>query len=337
MRENTAIILGIIACILIPACSALDIVSTTSVTWDPLQYIGGEKVHVIYVADPTICPHMQSDIIPNRIQMEKEFIRHADMFVAINGSVDRQYVMPYVVDFMAANGYGTVKWTTLDNPSMTWNTPAGAKALADETAGWLIAADPANESYYRSRLAEYHAAIDAADLTPGERKVIAGQDAVVMVWQKEAAGDWLGLNIVTVFAPEFYEGGKFTPVKIVDYINNDTGKYRNVRYVIENMQSGEVAKGIHEYLNLKAGVRAKRIIFTNFPKSLPGVDSLPDVLSHNKHLVMPDATATPDATAAVPAREGTHGPPGQTRAAALPPAVVVLGLAAAGAVLATRR
>jgi zinc/manganese transport system substrate-binding protein len=191
---------------LVPGTSALKVVSTTAVLWDPAQYVGGEKVEVIYVADPTICPHLQSDIIPNRIQMQKDFIRTADLFIAHNGSVDKTYVMPYVEDFMSANGYGSVRWKTLKNPSMTWNTPAGAKALSREVAGWIIDADPANRSYYETRLAEYLARIDAVDITPAERELIAGQDAVVMVWQEDAAKNWLSLNVVNIYGPEFYMG-----------------------------------------------------------------------------------------------------------------------------------
>ena len=287
MVRNSVIICLILLCLVIPGVHALTVVSTTTVLWDPIQYIGGEKVQAISIADPTICPHLQADIIPNRIQMQRDFIKAADLFVAHNGSVDKEYVMPFVSKFMDANNYGTVSWVTLKNPAMTWNTPQGAKALSTEVAGWLIAADPENQSFYEARLAEYLAQIDAADLTPEERSLVAGQDVVVMVWQWDAAENWLGLSVVTIFGPEFYEGGKYTPVKIVDDIRNDTAKYRDVRYVIENMQSGELAKGIEEHLNTRAGIPAERVIFTNFPKSIPGVDTLPDVLRYNKGLVMP--------------------------------------------------
>ncbi|MEM2124667.1 MAG: metal ABC transporter substrate-binding protein [Methanolinea sp.] len=270
----------------ISGVSALKVVSTTSVLWDPVRSIGGEKVEAIYVADPTICPHLQSDIIPNRIQMQRDFIRTADLFIAHNGSVDASYVMPYVSDFMAANNYGTVNWTTLRNPSMTWNTPEGAKNLAREVAGWLVAADPGNKSYYEQRLAEYISQIDAADLSPEERAAIPGQDAVVMIWQEDAARKWLGLDVVSIYAPEFYQRGQFVPRAVVNDIYNNPEKYRNVRYVIENMQSGEMAKGIEEALR-DNGIDAKRVVFTNFPKSVPGVESLPDVLRHNKDLVKP--------------------------------------------------
>ena len=279
-----------------PGVNALTVVSTTTVLWDPIQYIGGEKVEAIYIADPTICPHMQADIIPNRIQLQKEFIRDADLFVAHNGSVDQSYVMPYVDDFMAANDYDTVEWVTLENPSMIWNTPSGASNLSREVAGWLIAADPANRTYYEARLDDYLAEIDAADLTPEERETIPGQDAVVMVWQEDAAVGWLGLNLVSIYAPEFYQGGKFTPRVVVDDIRNHPEKYRNVKYVIENMQSGELAKGLEEALH-DNGVPAERIIFTNFPKSLPGVDSLPDVIRYNKGLVTPVQAASGEAAA----------------------------------------
>jgi len=272
--------------------------------WDPIQYIGGEKVQAIYVADPTICPHMQSDIIPNRIQMQRDFIKNADMFVAINGSVDKSYVMPYVDDYMVANGYGNVSWITLKNPSMIWNTPDGARNLSREVTGWLVAADPANRTYYETRLGQYIAEINSADITPDERKVISGQDAIVMIWQREAARDWLGLHEVTIFAPDFYEKGQFTPRAVVNDIYNNPEKYRNVDYVIENMQSSEMAKGVEEGLHDK-GIPVKRVIFTNFPKSLPGVESLPDVIRYNKNLVKPSASGGPSAQGSSPVPAST--------------------------------
>ncbi len=305
-RKFTLFVIFLMICV-ISGVSALKVVSTTAVLWDPIQYIGGEKVDAIYVADPTICPHMQSDIIPNRIQMQMDFIKTADLFVAHNGSVDKSYVMPYVENFMEANSYGTVNWITLRNPSMVWNTPSGAKALAREVAGWLIDADPENKSYYESRLDGYLAAIDAADLSSRERDVIGGQDVVVMIWQREASEEWLGLHTVTVFAPEFYEQGKYTPRAVVNDVYNNPDRYRNVRYIIENMQSGEMAKGLEEALR-DNGIPAKRVIFTNFPKSVPGVETLPDVLRYNKMLVMPEEqrSSSPAATTGAP----TQAPPG---------------------------
>ncbi len=278
-------LLGILS-VIIPGVFGLQVVSTTAVLWDPIQYIGGEKVEAIYIADPTICPHVQADIVPNRIQMEMYFIRDTDLFVAHNGSVDQEFVMPYVTKFMEANNFGTVDWVTLENPSMVWNTPEGARELSREVAGWLISADPENKPYYESRLAAYLDLIDAADLTPEERDRIAGQDVVVMIWQEEAAIEWLGLNKVSVFAPEFYERGRYTPRAVVNDVYSNPEKYRNVRYVIENMQSDEMAKGLEEALR-DNGINAERVIFTNFPKSLPGVDSLPDVIRYNKGLVTP--------------------------------------------------
>lgn len=286
MKGIRSIAVLVLIAFLLPGASALKVVSTTAVLWDPIQYIGGDKVEAIYIADPTICPHLQSDIIPNRIQLERNFIAGADLFVAHNGSVDQSYVMPYVADFMQANGYGTVNWKTLQNPSMVWNTPSGAKNLSREVAGWLIEADPANRTYYEGRLQEYLAEIGSADLTPDERSRISGQDVIVMIWQEEAAEEWLGLNVTTVFAPEFYQRGQFVPRAVVNEIWNDPEKFRNVKYVIENMQSGEMAKGIEEALR-DNGIEAKRVIFTNFPKSIPGVDSLPDVIRYNKGLVTP--------------------------------------------------
>lgn len=51
------------------------------------------------------------------------------------------------------------------------------------------------------------------------------------------------------------------------------------------MQPREMAKGIEEALTDLA-VKSNRVIFTNFPKSVEGVNTVPDVLKHNKELVL---------------------------------------------------
>lgn len=279
-------ILLCIAALAAPAAANLNIVSTTSVLANPLKEIGGDRVTVVTVTDAGLCPDSQADVIGNLIQVNQDFIRNADLYVAHNSSMDRTNVMPYVDKFMTANNFGTVNWTTPKNPNQDWNTPASALALVGEEKGWLEKADPVNTSYYEANYQNYTKKFAAANLTPAENTTIRGQDVVAMVWQKNAATDWLGLNVVTVFAPEFYRNGSYTPAKIVDDINANPGKYRNVSYVIENMQSTEMAKGIEEALRAK-GINATRVVFTNFPGSVPGVNSIPEVLVYNKGLVTP--------------------------------------------------
>ncbi len=289
MCRKSLFVVAVLALLLaVPVSAELTVVSTTAVLWEPLQYIGGENVEAIYIADPALCPHMQQDVITNRIQLNRDFISAADLYVAHNGSVDQTYVMPFVDDFMAANGYGPFQWTTPDDPSLTWNTPEGAENLAGIVKDWLVAADPDNQTYYEGRYASYVALIEGADLTDDEQQAIAGQDVIVMIWQKDAVENWLGLNVVNIYAPEFYQGGKYTAAKLVDDINANPEKYANVTYIIENMQSGELAKGVEEALN-DQGIPAQRVVFTNFPKSVPGVETIPDVLAYNKGLVMTEA------------------------------------------------
>jgi len=322
-----------VICIVASPCAALDVVSTTSVLWDPVQSIGGENVNVIYIADPAVCPHMQGDIIPNRIQIEKDFIESADLFVAHNSSVDRQYVMPYVDEFMEANEYGTVDWVTLKDPNMTWNTPENAKKLAEEVMGWLIAADPDNTDYYTEMYETYVVEIDTAgELTPEEKEAIPGQQVISILWQKGAAKNWLGLDVADYYAPDFYMGGKYTAVKLVDKINENPDKYENVVYVIENMQSGELGKGVEEALKDK-GFDTKRVIFTNFPKSVDGVDSIPDVLKYNKNLVTPGDTVHASAGDSSASQENNL-PAEPTKS---PGFGFIVALASAGAVLFARK
>jgi zinc/manganese transport system substrate-binding protein len=274
----------------------MKVVCTTSVLTDPVTFIGGDKVEAISIADPTMCPHLQTDIIPNRIQLNKDFIKSADMFVAYNDSNDKQYNIPAVNDFMNANGYGTVTWKTVSDPSRSWNTPATAKLLAGEVKGWLAEKDPANQAYYEQRYNDYVKLFDAVEPTAAEKSQLNKTKVIVMLWQQDPVKNWLGMDVVNFYAPEFAMNGTKTPAKLVDDINANPDKYKDVAYIIENMQSTELAKGVEEALHDK-GINAKRVIFTNFPGSMPNTATMADVLNYNKHLVL-QSTATPTAVPA---------------------------------------
>lgn len=276
--------------LIFPACaqaerSALKIVCTTSVLMDPATYIGGDKVQAISIADPTLCPHLQTDIIPNRIQLNMDFIKDADMFMAYNDSNDQKYNMPAVNDFMKANNFKAFEWNTISNPSRGWNTPTNSRLLASEVKGWLEEKDPANKTYYEQRYNDYAKSFDAVEPTDSEKKQLNQTSVIVMLWQKDPVQNWLGMKVVNFFAPEFAMNGTKTAAKVVDDINANPDKYQNITYVIENMQSGELAKGIEESLKDK-GINATRVIFTNFPGSVPGADTMAEVLNYNKNLVI---------------------------------------------------
>jgi zinc/manganese transport system substrate-binding protein len=292
----TLLLAGLLA---FPVSAELKIVTTTSVLADPLETIGGDRVTIVTVSDPGLCPNMQADVIANIVQVKQDYIKNADLYAAHNGSIDKNDIMPVIDKFMAANNFGNVTWQTPRDPNQNWNTPASALQLATEEKEWLEKADPANTSYYEGRYADYIPKIAAQNLTAEEKQKISGQDVIVMAWQKNAAEDWLDLHVVSVFAPEFYQNGNYTPAKIVDDINAHPEKYRNVRYVIENMQSGEMAKGIEETLHAQ-GINATRVIFTNFPESVNGVDSIPEVLAYNKKLVTPVSVQTSTTTVPAP-------------------------------------
>ncbi|MBN1322473.1 MAG: zinc ABC transporter substrate-binding protein [Methanotrichaceae archaeon] len=290
-KKYRGLIMMILAILLIApslgdqAPEKLKIVCTTSVLMDPATFIGGDKVEAISIADPTLCPHLQSDIIPNRIQLNMDFIRDADMFMAYNDNNDKSINMPAVDNFMEANDFGTVEWRTVSDPSREWNTPSNAKLLAAEVKDWLVEKDPANEAYYEGRYDEYLDSFDAAEPSDAEREKLKETKVIVILWQMEPVQSWLGMNVVNFFAPEFAMNGTKTADKIVDDIIADPDKYRDVAYVIENMQSGELGKGIEEALHDR-GIDAERVVFTNFPRSVQGVDTLAEVLNYNRQLVL---------------------------------------------------
>ncbi|PKL60413.1 MAG: metal ABC transporter substrate-binding protein [Methanomicrobiales archaeon HGW-Methanomicrobiales-4] len=275
-----------------PVVSALDVVTTTSVLWDPVSQIGGDAVNAIYIADPTVCPHLQGDILPGLLQKNADALKSPDLFLAHNSSMDAA-TMAAIAKFRDSNGYGKTNWKILKTDT-EWNTPQSAEALADTILGWLKAADPKNAEAFTANAEKYKAEIaDAGNLTADEKALLSKKHVIVMAWQKEPVQKWLGVQVYDFFAPEFAYGGNKTPAKVVDAIQKDKDKIFALdlvsgggkMYVIENMQSGEMAKGIEESLT-DIAVKADRVTFTNFPKSVDGVNSIPDVLTYNKNLLL---------------------------------------------------
>lgn len=276
----------------VTAVSALDVVTTTSVLWDPVSQIGGDAVHVVYIADPTVCPHLQGDILPNLIQQHAKELEKPDLLLAHNSTMDLA-TMAAIEKFRDSNGYGKTSWKIL-KPNTEWNTPETAEALADTVLDWLKTADPKNAKTYTENAEKYKEAIIAAgNITPEEKEILSKRNVIVMAWQKEPVEKWLGAKVYNFFAPEFAFGGNKTPAKVVDAIKEnkdaiyalDLVSGGGKMYVIENMQSGEMAKGIEEALT-DITVLNERITFTNFPKSVDEVESIPDVLRYNKNLLL---------------------------------------------------
>ncbi|MDD1727537.1 MAG: metal ABC transporter substrate-binding protein, partial [Methanospirillum sp.] len=240
----------------------------------------------------TVCPHLQGDILPGLLQKNADALKSPDLFLAHNSSMDTA-AMAAIEKFRDSNGYGKTTWKIL-KPNTEWNTPESAESLADTVLGWLKAADPKNADTYTANAEKYKAEIaKAGNLTDDEKTQLASKHAIVMAWQKEPVQKWLGVQVYDVFAPEFALGGNKTPAKVVDAIQANKDKIFALdlvsgggkMYVIENMQSGEMAKGIEEALT-DIAVKADRVIFTNFPKSIEGVNSIPDVLQYNKNLLL---------------------------------------------------
>lgn len=277
--------------IFFPMVSAFDVVTTTTVLWDPVQAIGGDDVKVIYIAEPSMM-HLETEKIPARIQQNADFIANASLFMAHNSTMDKS-AMDEVDKFRDANGYGKTSWKLL-KPDAAWNTPESASELADTVKTWLEEADSKHKADYEKRATEYKAEImKAGNLTKDEKSALSKKYAIPIAWQEEPVKDWLGMNELYFYAPEFAYGGNKTPAKVVDSIKKDQAKIQAINivdsggyiFVVENMQSGEMGQGIEEALT-DIGIKSKRVIFTNFPKSVEGVNSIPDVLTYNKGLIL---------------------------------------------------
>src|SRR5690606_17406238 len=157
---------------------------------------------------------LQTDIIPNRIQLNMDFIKDANMFMAYNDSNDQRYNMPAINDFMTANNYGTAEWMTISNPSRAWNTPTNSKLLAPEVERWSADKDPSYITYFEQRYSDYANSFEGFESSESEKKQLIRSQVIVMLWQKDPVPNSLGMNVVNIFAPEFALNGTKTAARV---------------------------------------------------------------------------------------------------------------------------
>ena len=153
-----------------------------------------------------------------------------------------------------------------------WNFPSGAKKYIERIRDELSYTLPdlkdriqINTQVYLNKINE------TADKL--QQKIIdnesVGKKVICMQWQKDFV-EWLGLNVT-------YSYSSLESLSLQDELNViNTAVNEDVYAVIDNLQSGT---------NFGARVAsesgANHIIFTNFPKAIPGVDTYIDMISYN--------------------------------------------------------
>ncbi len=229
------------------------VVTTTSVLGTIVKNLAGNKVDVITLVNPSICPAMY-DIKPSDVWA----VSHAKI-VFYHG------FEPWIKRLMQSSG-SKAPLVKVPGP---WNTPDALKEKYREVASALEKYLGINVTSSLNRELAYINQVEGFLKNSSQKYHLSQYKAIVMEWQK-AFVSWLGIQIVATYPPPARMSSK--EVAELEQI----GKEKGVELVISNLQSGtsfgaELAKELG----------AVHVVLTNFPLSSPGVKNVTSMMKYN--------------------------------------------------------
>ena len=242
------------------------IVTTTAILESIVKDIAGDKVSVIVIAPPTICP-AHYDVSPGDV----EAFRIANLILAHGFE-------PWVEDLKKASG-SEAPIVYIKGP---WNIPDALKQRYVEVADAIRENLGIDVSDKLSKSLEGIDKVKQWLLSFAEEHGFKGTPVVSMLWQKGFIS-FLGFKVVATYrSPEMVSAKEYSEV-----VGNAT-KYGAV-LVIDNLQSGvELGEKI------ASEVGAVEVALTNFPGTAPGLNNVTEVMKYNAKLL---AKALEEATA----------------------------------------
>ena len=233
------------------------VVTTTTVLESIVKDLAGDKVSVVVIASPAICP-AHYDVRPSDV----EAFRIADLILAHG-------IEPWVEDLKKASG-SEAPIVYIKGP---WNMPDTLKQRYSEVANaieehlGISVSDKLSKSLseideVKQRLQGY-----------AEEHGFKNTPVVSMMWQKGFIS-FLGFKVVATYrSPEMVSAKEYSEI-----IENAT-KYGAV-LVIDNLQSGvELGEKI------ASEVGAVEVALTNFPGTAPGLNNVTEVMKYNARLL----------------------------------------------------
>ncbi len=266
--KTIAVTLALIVVLLAPqACQAASqeskpiVVTSTSVLASIVKDLAGDKVRVVYMVSPSMCP-AHYDIKPG------------DVVTLSKASLVLYHGFePWIKELVkTVNSTGSWRGIVV-KVSGNWNTPDSLKKLYIKVAEALENALGLNVT---SRLDE---CLKRIDQVASELKSIAkengfeGKPVVCMLWQKPFVS-YMGFKIVAVYGPP----EKLSP-KAVSVIEENATKNHAI-LVIDNMQSG-----VEFGAKLARDVGAVHVVLINFPDSVPGIHNVTQMMLYNAKLL----------------------------------------------------
>ncbi len=241
----------------VTAGNAITVVCTTTALETLAKAVGGERVDVISLVQPGVCPS-HFDVRPSHIAE----VGQASL-IMYHGTE------PWLEDLITASANQTAERLLLKGP---WNTPPLAAQKLEEIRDALVRVDPENSTYYEENAAQ---AIDeisnVAEAIKADAETLSVDTvpALCMEWQQSFV-EWVGFPVVGSYPPP-----ETLSVKDVSDLIN-TGRTEGAILVIDNLQSGTELGS-----EIAAEIGGYHVILSNFPNAVPETENIPEMLEYN--------------------------------------------------------
>lgn len=261
-----------------------NIICTNSILADFTSNLIKENVSIDYIMPSGVCPALY-DTTPSDVNK----ILSADIVISLGSSKMEGWfdsLLEYNQDCsLIETGY-----------MGEWNLPSGAKKYIEKIRDELLLVLPEPKDTIQINAQVY---LEMINKTADElqQKIMDNESAekkvICMQWQKDFV-EWLGLNVTYSYAsPEslsFHD-----ELGVINAAVDD-----DVYAVIDNLQSGT---SFGARVASESG--ANHIIFTNFPKAIPGVDTYIDMISYNTEQLIKGIASYEYKKGEIAALEGT--------------------------------
>jgi len=244
----------------------LKVATGTTHIADIVQELGGEKVEVINIVPPGMCPG-HFDLKPadvEKLAKAKLLLYH-----------DWQEKL-FTKDLLASvgnQGLDAVSIAVTGN----WMVPPVRKQAVERIAAVLSEKDPANKDFYQANASRLIARIEEKNREVQAKLEAAGIKGTKVLCAEMQQGflSWAGLEVVGTYGrPE-----ELTPRLLQDL--TEKGRREGVRLVVDNLQSGPEAGA-----PFAQELKVPRVTLSNFPGGFPDTDNWSAALDKNLELLL---------------------------------------------------
>lgn len=244
----------------------LTVATGTTHIADIVQEVGGEKVEVVNIVPPGLCPG-HFDLKPADVE------KLAGAKLLLHHDWQEKLFTKDLLDSVGNQELEAVPIAVAGN----WMAPPVRKQAVEKIAAILSERDPANKDLYQANASRLIAQIEEKNQEVQARLEAAGIKGTRVLCAEMQQGflSWAGFEVVGTYGrPE-----ELTPQLLQDLV--DQGRRAGVRLVADNLQSGPEAGA-----PLARELDVPRVTLSNFPGGFPGTDNWSAALDKNIELLL---------------------------------------------------